>query len=620
MENQIKTTACPENNMHGRNPDKPESEETLLHESDSIRFFITPDTLKKVPLTHEFMYILEYDLFSIAKEKNKSPVKIVENLLSTGIIVDAAIEPPGYDLSADLPSGSFWYVVLYSTILDPEFMDEAADIANEHIFQVDRDELVDIDIIQFNLISKKVELLASDIYPESQDDNMADQKIMPKLSEDSDDPGDKIINKSFAPAFLDPIIQNQDTDGHPDSSFFPGFYPDMLYQNKNDIRVGIEKLDQMINLVGELVIAESMLTKACDTKEANKQDFHRCAHHLRRIVSELQNLIMSVRMIPLMRTFKNMVRFIHNLSRQFNKNVKVRLIGEDTEVDKTVIEYITGPITELIKNSVEHGIEYPHERKAFGKPSFATIVLEAKHEDGEILIRISDDGRGLDRGKIIAKAIEQGIAARDTTIFSDEEINILVFESGFTTADSGNNNSSRGMGMDVVKKNMAKLKGRVAIESSPDKGTTVTLRFPITMAIIEGMLVRVGKSYYTIPILSILESLRPSKDQITVTMGGQELVKIRDELIPVIRLHKLYGIVPDHKELDKGILINILSGSKKVCLFADELIRHHQTVIKGLPEYIGLSDGISGCNILDDGSVGLIIDVSGLINIMEKKE
>jgi len=295
----------------------------------------------------------------------------------------------------------------------------------------------------------------------------------------------------------------------------------------------------------------------------------------------------------------------------------LELIGEDTEVDKTIIEHIDDPLMHIIRNCVDHGIESPEERKAVGKPETGKLTIEAKHEGGEVLIRISDDGRGLNREKILAKGIRRGMIRDDGKPLSDQEVFRLIFEPGFSTAEKVTEVSGRGVGLDVVKKNIEKMKGKANIRSIPGKGTTIILSIPLTLAIIDGMIVRVGSSSYTIPLLSIRESFRPNPDQITITMEEQEIVRIREDMIPVIRLHELYNITPEQTELCKGILINVSSGIKSVCLFADEIIGHHQTVIKGMPGYVASARGISGCTILGDGEVSLILDVGKLIDIAE---
>jgi two-component system chemotaxis sensor kinase CheA len=316
-----------------------------------------------------------------------------------------------------------------------------------------------------------------------------------------------------------------------------------------------------------------------------------------------------------------MFRLVHDLSLRSGKQIGLSLIGEETEVDKTVIEHITDPLVHIIRNCADHGIESPQERRKKGKPESGQIIIRAGHEAGEVVIQVSDDGQGLNRERILAKAAKMGIISRDASQLSDDAVNRLIFEAGFSTASEVTDVSGRGVGMDVVRRNLEKLKGRIDIHTVPDKGTTLTFRLPLTLAIIEGMLIRVGDSRYTVPLLSIRESFRPKPEQITRTPDMDEIIRIRDDFLPVLRLHRLYGITPEQTELHKGILIRVASGAKSLCLFADEIIGHHHTVIRGIPEYISPSvRGISGFTILDNGEVSIILDVGGMIDAYERQE
>ena len=386
---------------------------------------------------------------------------------------------------------------------------------------------------------------------------------------------------------------------------------------RRDIRVDLEKLDVLMNLVGELVIGETMVTRHPGVVNLQIESFERAAHNLRRIIADLQDVAMSVRMVPVSRTFRRMIRLVHDLSKKAGKRVKLDLVGEETEVDKTVIEQIADPLVHLVRNSVDHGVEPVSERLAAGKPETASVTIEAGHEGGEVVIRVSDDGRGISREKVLNKARTNGLIQGDGKHLPDNEVFKFIFEPGFSTAEKITDVSGRGVGMDVVKRNLEKIKGRVDVYSTLGKGTTMVLRIPLTLAIIDGMLVRVGRSRYTIPLLSIRESFRPVPEQITRTMDGQELVRVREQLIPVLRLHEFYGIQADFDDLHTGILICVGSGDRQVCLLADEIIGHHQTVIKAMPGVTGKARGISGCTILGDGEVSLIIDV---VNLMDAAE
>ena len=388
-------------------------------------------------------------------------------------------------------------------------------------------------------------------------------------------------------------------------------------QNKDfaqTIRVDLKRLDKLINLVGELVIAESMVFRELSVTLDNDNDLERKIHHLQRVSSELQDVAMSVRMVPLDATFKKMIRLIHDLSRKSGKKVNMRIVGEETEVDKNVIEQINDPIVHIIRNSVDHGIEPAADRLKAGKPEAGLVTLEARHDGGEVWISISDDGRGLNREKIIAKGIEKGMITGDGSELTEDDIFQLVFEPGFSTADKVTDISGRGVGMDVVKKNIEKLNGRIKIRSIPGQGTIISLRIPLTLAIIDGMLVKIGTSLFTIPILSIKESLRCGLDMVTTLPDGSECVTVREEQIPVMRLYKCFNRTTDIVDIDKGVLVIVEADGQKAALLIDEIVGQQEIVIKGLSGYLGTPKGISGCTVLGNGEVSLIIDTSSLLS------
>ena len=382
--------------------------------------------------------------------------------------------------------------------------------------------------------------------------------------------------------------------------------------SKQDIRVDLHKLDLLINLVGELVIAESMVTRCPAVAQVEDEYYNRAKHQLRRICDELQDCAMSVRMIPLAATFRKMVRLVHDLGTKSGKKIKLNLVGEDTEVDKTVIEQIADPLVHIVRNSCDHGVEPPEERVKSGKSETGSVTLEGKHEGGEVWILITDDGRGLNRDKILAKALEKGLVGNEAKDWPDERIYKLVFEPGFSTADKVTDISGRGVGMDVVKRNIEKLNGRIDIASRPGHGSTFTLRIPLTLAIVDAMLVRVGGGKYMIPTLTIRESLVPTMNQVTITPEGQEILRLREEMLPIVRLYDVFGCQPGADKLKDGILIVAEDGGRSFAFFVDEIIGQQQTVIKGLPEYIGEANGFSGCTILGDGTVSLIVDVGAV--------
>lgn len=387
--------------------------------------------------------------------------------------------------------------------------------------------------------------------------------------------------------------------------------------NQQDIRVNLEKLDTLIELVGELVVSENMVVQNPDLNGHDFRSFEKAAHHLHKITRDLQEMAMSLRMIPVANTFRKMNRLVHDLTQKNGKEIELEIIGEETEVDKTVIELIGDPLVHMIRNAIDHGLETPAERRKAGKNPKGKVTLEARHESGEVWIIIKDDGRGLDKEKILRKAIKLGLANGNSANMTDEEVYMLIFEPGFSTASKITDVSGRGVGMDVVRRNIDKLKGQVDVQSTSGKGTKFTTRIPLTLAIIEGMLVQVGNATYTIPLQNIRESIRTKTSQITV-VDGDEVVMISHKLYPILRLHKLHDIKPDYLKLEEGILVMVEHKGQSFCIFVDKLLGQQQTVIKGLSNYVGNVRGVSGCTILGSGDVSLILDVGTLAQLTEK--
>lgn len=384
------------------------------------------------------------------------------------------------------------------------------------------------------------------------------------------------------------------------------------------IRVDIAKLDQLLDLVGELVISESMVVNAQNSPGKQMDILAKNILQLDKITREVQEVAMSMRMISLAGTFRKMRRLVHDLAHKMDKNVHLEIIGEETEVDKTIIEQIADPLVHLIRNAVDHGIESTEQRIASGKSETGQVIIEARHATGEVWILVSDDGGGLNKEKILQKALQKGLVNPGSQDMKDEDIYQLIFEPGFSTAETVSTVSGRGVGMDVVKQSISKLGGKVDIHSKVGIGTTFAIRIPLTLAIIEGMVVEVGQSRYTIPIGSVKESFQPRPEQITLTPDGLEIVRIRGELEPVIHLHEVYQKQSSHIPLNQGILIAVENGNKKCCLFVDKLIGQQQIVIKGLPANLGRVRGVSGCAILGDGDISMILDIADLIDSVEE--
>ena len=385
------------------------------------------------------------------------------------------------------------------------------------------------------------------------------------------------------------------------------------------IRVATEKLDSIINLVGELLITQSMLATFADGMDPGKLDMLRKGlSQLARNTRELQESVMQIRMLPISFAFNRFPRLVHDLSRKLGKSVEIKLTGENTELDKTVLEKISDPLVHLVRNSLDHGLETPEQRIASGKSPGGTIELGAFHEGGSIVIEVKDDGAGLNRPRILQKARERGLVAADQEL-TDEQIDNLIFMAGFSTAEQISDVSGRGVGMDVVRKNINDLGGHVQISSRTGFGSTVRIRLPLTLAILDGQLVRVGKETYIISLLAIVETIQVSRDRLNSVFGGSELFRLREEYLPVIKLGALFDIEPDSENIEDGLLVVVEADNKRVCVLVDDLLAQQQVVIKSLESNFKPVLGIAGATILGDGAVALIIDVRDLIRAAEER-
>jgi len=386
------------------------------------------------------------------------------------------------------------------------------------------------------------------------------------------------------------------------------------------IRVGIDKIDSLINMVGELVITQSMLGQLGANFDMNKlvrlqEGLAQLEHNTR----ELQESVMRIRMLPISFTFSRFPRLVRDLSKLMDKKIDLVLLGENTELDKTVMEKIGDPMVHLVRNSLDHGIEKPEERIAAGKPETGTITLNAFHQGGNIVIQIIDDGKGLNKERILSKAIERGLVSEHDRL-SDDQINELIFHAGFSTAEQISDISGRGVGMDVVRRNIQELNGTVEVESTEGVGSTFTIRLPLTLAILDGQLVRVGEEVFILPLVSIIESLQVDMSMINNVGGQNEVLRLRDEYVPIVKLHELLHVEPDNYELENGLLVVVEADSSKVGLFVDDLLAQQQVVIKSLEQNYQKVDGISGATILGDGKVALIVDISGVLKIANQNK
>ena len=385
---------------------------------------------------------------------------------------------------------------------------------------------------------------------------------------------------------------------------------------QNLISVNVEKLDQFMDLVGELVIAEAMVTHNPDLNGLELDNFSKAARQLQKITTELQDIAMSIRMVPLASTFHKMNRIVRDMCKKLDKDVELVIIGEEIEVDKNIIEHISDPLMHLVRNAIDHGIEPKEERQASGKTEPARVILEAKNSGSDVLVQVKDNGKGLLKERILQKAREHNLLYKPEQEMTDREIYHLILLPGFSTNEQITEYSGRGVGMDVVTKNIESIGGSVLVDSAPNEGTTITLKIPLTLAIIDGMNLRVGKSRYTIPTTAIKESFRPLSKDVIIDPDGNEMIMVRGECFPIIRLHALFGVDPDYEDFEQGIFLMIEYESKFHCLFADELLGKQQVVVKSLPKYITnirKIKGLAGCTLLGDGSISLILNLAGII-------
>ena len=385
-------------------------------------------------------------------------------------------------------------------------------------------------------------------------------------------------------------------------------------QAPSTVRVDTRKLDSLMNLIGELVIAQSrimQLTQSLDIDNGLKE----AVSSMDRTSRQIQEEVMNIRMMPVGPIFNQFHRYVRDLNLELNKEVKLVLKGETTEIDKNMLEQLSDPLKHIIRNSMDHGIERTkEERISRGKPEFGTITMSAAHQEGHVVIEVSDDGNGLNKERIYNKAIEKGLLSKDGK-YSDAEIYRTIFSPGLSTAEKITDISGRGVGMDVVRANVEKMKGKIEIKSEEGKGSTFIIKLPLTLAIIEGITFALGEQIYIMPLISIIEQMKVKNEQIKPFEGRGEMIKIRDEYLPLIRLHKVFEIDTHIEDIDNGIVVVVEAGYRKCAIFVDELLDQQQVVIKSLDSAFSKHSGISGGTILGDGRIALIIDIQGLVNI-----
>ncbi len=388
--------------------------------------------------------------------------------------------------------------------------------------------------------------------------------------------------------------------------------PAQPVQRAATIRVDTEKLDKLVNLVGELVIGVARVSQLVHSANNSGREMFTAVESLDHISRELQEQVMRVRMVPVEPTFTRFQRVVRDLATELKKEVRLVMSGTETELDKNVIEQINDPLKHLIRNSVDHGLESPEERIAVGKPRQGTIWLRAYQREGNIIIEVADDGRGIDRQAVLDKATSKGLVRPENTSLSDQEIFNFMFLPGFSTAKKVTEVSGRGVGLDVVKRNIEALRGAIEVDSTLDQGTTVHVKLPLTLAIIDGMTVRVGQEIFTVPLMSIIESVRPQKEDIKTVEGSGELVSFRGSYIPLVRLHELFALPTERTNPWEALVIILESRNRKFAVLVDEIEDEIQAVIKSLEKNYYHVDGTAGATILGNGNISLILDIHGL--------
>ena len=386
---------------------------------------------------------------------------------------------------------------------------------------------------------------------------------------------------------------------------------------ESSIRVRTDRLDRLIDMVGELVIAQTMVAQDDSVLSAGHLGLSRKVTHAGKIVRELHDLSLSMRMVPLRPTFQKMTRLVRDVAQDTGKQVAFLTDGEETEIDRNMVDALSDPLVHMVRNAVDHGIERPEQRVAAGKSANGTVRLSATHAGGSVVVQLTDDGRGLDRERILAKAVATGLVEAGAKM-TDAEVFELIFAPGFSTAEQVTGVSGRGVGMDVVRRNIESLRGRIEISSVPGEGTTFTVRLPLTLAVTDGMLVQVGAERYVIPTTSIFMSFRPTADALTTVVGRGEMVTLRDEAMPVFRIQRLFNVTGARQDPCAALLVVVSVGEQRVALLVDELLGQHQVVAKALGDGVGKIHGISGGAILGDGRVGLILDIPELVALARR--
>ncbi len=434
-------------------------------------------------------------------------------------------------------------------------------------------------------------------------EDIVEQKVIEKVSTEKSDDDNSIQQRKIKP---------KDEEDNNDAS------KKSMANNNNSIRVNLDKIDLLMNNVGDLVITNAMLTQFSSTIEETKtrNSVLERLELLERHIRDMQDSIMSIRMVPMDSIYSKFPKVVRDISKKLGKKVEFKHYGDNVEIDKAMIEGLTDPLMHIIRNSLDHGIETPTDRERAGKPEIGSISISAEQANGQMIITIEDDGKGVNSEKVAQKALENGLIDENQyNSMTENEKAMLIFGAGLSTAETITDISGRGVGMDVVKTNIQKLGGAIKLDSHLGEGTTITIMLPLTLAILDGLDIRVGNQKYILPLSSIVESLQPTSEMIKkIGDGTQDLLMLREEFIPVVKLHKLFGLEKSFNKLEEGMLIVVKSGNTKVALSIDEFLNQHQVVVKPLDKNFRSVQGIGAATVRGDGSIGLILDVVGIIN------
>ncbi len=444
------------------------------------------------------------------------------------------------------------------------------------------------------------------------------QPLLEKLKTAVEQTADDALNSPEAPQY-DQKLDAMLGQNHPakSSCTAPEEHFKTHARGEEKIKVSMKRLDNLINMVGELVIAQLMVAEQANTKLASEHELGCKIAHQNKIIRELQELSMSMRMIPIAGVFQKMARLVRDLSHKSGKRVRFSTSGDETELDRNIVDKIADPLVHMIRNSVDHGIESADERAQAGKNPTGYVELRAFHQAGHIIIEIEDDGKGLDRDRILKKAVDNGIVKSGQDM-NDDEVYKLIFHAGLSTAQKITSVSGRGVGMDVVKKNIESLRGKIDIRSQKGKGTVFTISLPLTLAIIDGQIITIGEERYIVPINSIVRTLRPKKEQISSVQNRGEMVHVRGQLLPLIRLYELFDLKPGTTDPTESLLVIVETNGQHCCMLVDELLGQQQIVIKSLGDGLGKLNGVSGAAIMGDGKVSLILDIPGIMKLAQQ--